>query len=71
MRFLVSVAVFGLVPALPAEAVTSAEDHRAVHDESPAMETGLRCMLRGERMATKDEIANILSELKGILKQAA
>jgi hypothetical protein len=70
MRFLVSVAVFGLVPA-PAEAVTSGQDNRATHADPLEMETGLRCMLRGERMATKEEIANILHELKGILKQAA
>jgi hypothetical protein len=28
------------------------------------------CTLRGERLATKEEIAIIVNELKGILKQA-
>jgi hypothetical protein len=41
---------------------------RAGHDE---LESGLCCLLRGERMATKEEVTFILNELKGILKQAS
>jgi len=41
---------------------------RTGHDE---LEARLCCMLCGERMATREEIAIILTELKEILQQSS
>jgi len=69
MRVLVSVAVFGLVPARP-DAVTRPCVQRAMRTGHDELEARLCCMLCGERMATREEIAIILTELKEILKQS-